>query len=782
MPGRGRLLLTSSALLPAALLCVAAANPAPRKPAPKPSAAVEAAFRRDVAPIVRKLCAPCHSGKTPAAGLDLAAYPSAAAVLRARDVWDRVAANVASAHMPPAGMPQPSVEQRRAFVAWVQSALSSVDCDVRDPGHVTLRRLNRAEYNNTVRDLLGVSIRPADSFPSDDVGYGFDNIGDVLSISPLLLEKHLAAAGQAARAAVVAPEDCVVSLRLEAEKLPQAPGASSPGEIGQVLYTQGEIGGDVDLPVGGPYRVRVRAYGQQAGPDPARMAVKVDGKPAGAFDVKATESGPAIYEARVRLAPGRHRLSASFLNDFYNPSAAPNSRDRNLAIDYLEAVGPEGGAPGAVPESQKRILRGEPRGADVAAAARRVLAPLAARAYRRPATREEVTGLARLVALARKQGDSFERGIQVAIQAMLVSPGFLFHVEADPRPTSATARPLDAWELASRLSYFLWSSMPDERLFRLAADGTLRKPAVLAAEARRMLGDPRARALSDNFAAQWLELRNLETAAPDPVRFPAFTDALRRAMREETERYFMGVVANDRSVLEFLDSRYTYLNEPLARHYGIAGVKGTRFRKVALSSGRRGGVITQASVLTVTSNPTRTSPVKRGKWILEEILGTPPPPQPANVGQLPDDRQGPLVGTLRQRMEQHRKDPACAGCHARMDPLGFGLENFDAVGAWRARDGGQPIDSSGVLPDGRRFRGPAELRQILMGRKDQFVKTLVEKLLTYGLGRGLESYDRCAVDDIVRTARRGGYRFSALVAGIVRSDPFTRKRGDGGTS
>ncbi len=336
------------------------------------------------------------------------------------------------------------------------------------------------------------------------------------------------------------------------------------------------------------------------------------------------------------------------------------------------------------------------------------------------------------------------------------------------------------YELASRLSYFLWSSMPDEELFALAAQGKLHDPKVLTAQARRMLKDPKAQALAENFAGQWLQLRNLANVAPDPARFPDFNDKLRAAMRTETELFFKAVMNEDRSVLDFIDARYTYLNEPLARHYGIPGVKGEQFRRVTLTDSRRGGLITQASILTVTSNPTRTSPVKRGKWVLEQLFGTPPPPPPPGVTQLADDKKGPLVGTLRQRMEQHRKDPMCASCHARMDPIGFGLENFDAVGRWRTKDGGLPVDASGTLPGGQSFNGPAQLKAILKSKKGLFVRCLSGKMLTYALGRGLEPADTCVVDTIAKTVEKNNYRFSALITAIVQSAPFRQRRGDGG--
>jgi len=494
---------------------------------------------------------------------------------------------------------------------------------------VTVRRLNRAEYTNTVRDLLGVEFNAAADFPSDDVGYGFDNVGDVLTLSPLLMEKYLAAAEQIAAKAVV--ED-------------------KPGDLS---------------------------------PD---------------------------------------------------------------------------------------------------AAAERIVRRLAARAYRRPISDQELARLLKLVAGARAQGEGFEEGIRLALQAILVSPHFLFRVELDPEANGVRPiRALDEYELASRLSYFLWSSMPDDGLFDLAARGKLREN--LDGQVRRMLGDPKSKALVENFAGQWLQLRNLDLVTPDKSQFPAFDDNLRRAMRTESELFFETIVREDRSVLELLDADFTFVNARLARHYGLEGVEGDQFRRVSLPAGggrealqSRGGVLTQAAILTVTSNPARTSPVKRGKWVLDNILGTPPPDPPPSVPRLQDDAKAVAAGTVRQRMEQHRKDPDCAVCHKEMDALGFALENFDAVGALRTKDGGFPIDAAAQLPDGRSLGGPRELKAMLRGSKEPLARCLTEKLLTYAIGRGVEPYDGPAVGGIVHAAKAGDYKFSTFVLGIVHSDPFQKRR------
>lgn len=787
--------LLSLALPVAGVLLAAAGPPArPKAPAPsKPGAAAQPAqatakpadpFARDLLPLMQKYCAGCHGAQNPPSGLPLLKYRDTAAVVEAAQIWERVAQNVASGLMPPRGLPQPTPAERNRIVHWIEETLSTAECKIEDPGRVTMRRLNREEYNNTIRDLVGLDLRPADSFPSDDVGYGFDNIGDVLSISPLLMEKYLAAAETIARAAIVTPEESSPRTRWEGEALAKAGGEAH--ERGRILKTVGELSVEHTFPKQGDYILRVRAFGQQAGPEPAKMAFRLDGRNLRVVDVKAIQVRPEVYEVRLTLPAGRRRFSVAFLNDYFQEEPDPSQRrrrppaDRNLIVEALEVQGPIG-LHGPLPEAHRRIMLGDRSPATAAerrARARQILAAFARRAYRRPVTEAEVERLTRIVGMAEKQGESFERGIQLAVQAALVSPHFLFRVETNPGGKDSRGNEwLGQYEIASRLSYFLWSSMPDETLFQLAAQGKLQDPEVLAAQVKRMLGDPKARALADNFAMQWLTLGKLAEVAPDPERFPTFNDALRRAMREETRLFFQEIVQKDRSILEFLDGRFTYLNETLARHYEIPGVTGDQFRRVVLTDDRRRGLLTQASVLTVTSNPTRTSPVKRGKWVLEQLLGTPPPPPPPDVPELEDDKKGQLVGTLRQRMEQHRENPMCASCHDRMDPIGFGLENFDAVGRWRTRDGGEPIDASGELPGGRRFNGPAELIALLKTQQTQFTRNLVEKLATYALGRGLEPSDRCNVSEIADRVAKRGYRFSALVTEIVLSEPFRKRRG-----
>jgi len=599
--------------------------------APLAKGAAKLTFTRDVQPLLDQYCTRCHGGRRPKAGLALDKFKDEVSALQDKKTWEKVVENLRAGDMPPPGRKQPAPSEKEILTAWIDAHVPKVDCtQERDPGRVTMRRLNRAEYNNTIRDLLGVNYRPADDFPVDDVGYGFDNIGDVLSLSPLLLEKYLSAA----------------------EKI--------------------------------------------------------------------------------------------------------------VALAFAD------------PKARQRILIREAKGAKKTEAMRAILESFARRAYRRPVTEEEVDRLLKFVDLAEKNGDSTEKGLEIAVEATLVSPHFLFRVEKDKRwrqgmPKSSALNP---YELASRLSYFLWSSMPDEELFRLAADGTLGRH--LEVQVKRMLAHPKARALTENFAGQWLQLRNLPGMTPDPGTFPGFDEELRAAMQKETELFFEAIVKEDRSILDFIDSDFTFVNERLARHYGMTGIKGNTFRRVSLV-GERGGLLTQASILTVTSNPTRTSPVKRGKWILDNILNTPPPPPPPDVPDL-EEQKGQASGSLRKRMEQHRENALCASCHQRMDPLGFGFENFDGVGAWRTRDGNFAIDPSGTLPSGQTFKGPKELRGILKQKEAKFRRCLAEKMLVYALGRGLEPYDQCTVTDIAEAVKRDGYRFSSLVIAIVKSDPFQKRK------
>ena len=741
------------------------------------AAADDTFFGEKLQPFLSNYCTGCHGGDEPKGGLNLESVKDVAALRGDRNHWAQVVEYLEAGIMPPDDQPQPTPDEIAAVNAWVSAQLATLAGGVgRDPGRVTIRRLNRAEYDNTIRDLVGIEFQPAADFPSDDVGYGFDNIGDVLSMPPILLEKYLAAAEKIAFQAVVTqwpPEPAAT--RFAATKLSSSLRGSKGRDVG-LLATEGELFVNADVAAEGDYVLRVRAYADQAGSETARMALRVDGKDVSTVDVAAVAENPQVYEARARVGAGAQRLAAAFLNDFYEEDHPdPKQRDRNLFIDWIEIEGPYGEV-GPPPESHRRIIFREPAG-DEETCARELLTRFAARAYRRPVSADEVNRLTRFYLLARDNGDTFNAAVRLAVQAALVSPFFLFRVELDATASpDAPVQRIDDHQLASRLSYFLWSSMPDEELFRVAEQGVLRREEVLTAQVKRMLADPKAQALVENFAGQWLQIRNLSLVSPDRKQFKEFNAELRRAMKQETELFFESVMREDRSVLDLLDADYTFLNERLAKHYGIEGVSGDEFRRVPLADRRRGGVLTQASVLTITSNPTRTSPVKRGKWIMEQILGTPPPPPPPGVQEL---EQVKLEGTLRQKMEQHRANPACASCHARMDPLGFALENYDAIGAWRDSDEEREIDASGVLPGGQKFTGAAELRGVLAARPELFARSLLRKMLTYALGRGLEPYDTQTVYEATGRLKARDYKFSALVLEIVQSEPFQMRRGKG---
>jgi Protein of unknown function (DUF1592)/Protein of unknown function (DUF1588)/Protein of unknown function (DUF1587)/Protein of unknown function (DUF1585)/Protein of unknown function (DUF1595)/Ca-dependent carbohydrate-binding module xylan-binding/Planctomycete cytochrome C len=725
-------------------------------------------FKTTVAPFITRHCTPCHDSKLKTAGLNLEAHREAGAAVEARDVWHKVLDKLRTAQMPPPGRVPPSSEELKSVIQWIEEFVGVSGSDPPDPGRVTARRLNRVEYNNTIRDLLALDFRPADDFPVDDEGYGFDNIGDVLSLSPVLMEKYLAAAEKIARSViVVGPSIQPTVERYNAEKLKQFVG----------IQTKHRFPADAE------YDLRAGLGGIRPDGSPVvKLGLSVDGVKIKLFDVDPLRNKPRTFEVRLPVKAGDHEVGLSFVDDNFKPEENPiASRDRYLAIDYVEIRGPFNPVKPSLTESHRRVVScGHANGDHRSECIRVIATHLARRAFRRPATESEIDGLVRLTALAEREGDSFEEGVRVALQAVLVSPQFLFRIERDPKPDDPDEiHPVSEHELVSRLSYFLWSSMPDDELFRCADDRTLRKPGVLEAQVLRMLADPKSRALVENFAGQWLQLRNLDFVKPDPDRFPEFDEELRDAMRRETQLFFETIVREDRPILDFIDGKFTFLNQRLARHYGIAGVEGDWFRRVRLKGAQRSGLLTQGSILTVSSYATRTSPVLRGKWILENFLNAPPPPPPPGVANLNEAALG-SSGTLRQQLEKHRSDPSCSVCHARMDALGFGLENYNAVGAWRTRDGKSPVDSAGTLPGGKTFRGSSGLKDILKNDREAFAQCLTEKMLTYALGRGLERFDRPAVNSIARRLASADYRFSRLVLEIVNSLPFQMRRGDGG--
>jgi hypothetical protein len=557
--------------------------------------------------------------------------------------------------------------------------------------------------------------------------------------------------------------------------------ATDPNKVGKFRpLTTGNLNTPYTLSMGGDYVFHLRAYATHAG-DGLKAKITLDGNEVRSIDFKdGDEKHVVITDVKLQLKKGEHRIAVSVANP-----AKDDKGERTLHVENFMLEGPAD----TRPETHRRLLACDTSKSKHDQAVE-ILSRFATRAYRRPATADEVNRLVSLVETIESKGEKVEAGIQLAMEAVLVSPKFLFRVELDSRPDSADAHPIDEYQLASRLSYFLWSTMPDEELMTLA--GKKQLAANLESQVRRMLKDPKSKALVDNFVLQWLQLERLKTVSPDSKMFPQFDDRLRSAMLQETRLFFEEMIREDRPILDIIDGRYTYVDRPLADLYGLKNVsfngggggrrRGERdqFVRVDLpADSPRGGILTQASVLTVTSNPTRTSPVKRGKWVLEQILGTPPPPPPPDVPQLKDDAHAISTGSLRQRMEEHRKNPSCANCHTKMDSMGFAFENFNPIGAFRTKDGDFPIDPAGVLPDGKSFKDPNQLKAILKEKKELVARNLAEKMLTYALGRGLEWYDRRAVDTIVAGTAKGEYRFSALVLEVVRSDPFRLRRGKG---
>lgn len=743
-------------------------------------------FQRDVEPLVNKYCADCHGESEPEAGLSLVGFTDVDSLRAKSKHWESVMKMLRGGLMPPDDSLQPTVAERRKMAASIEALLFHVDCRLEsDPGRVTIRRLNRNEYNNTVRDLLKVDLRPADEFPADDVGNGFDNIGDVLSLPPLLMEKYLLAAEALAIEAIEAPETVTApKVRRSAKELTVKGSAANRGGQVQMISTANATA-EFDIQRPGEYTLRVHAGGDQAGPDPARAEVLLGDKRLKVLDVFATRDRTRDYELPVTLAKGKINVTVKFINDYYNTDADdPKLRgDRNLLLDWIEIEGPAEIRPEDRPASHRHLLIARPdKEKSVRDAAFECLRPLVRRAFRREVSDAEVAPFVKLVESATAKDESFERGMQVATVGLLVSPQFLFRVERDPDPNDpAQTHELSQYELACRLSYFIWSSMPDDRLFDLAAEGKLQDEEVLLRETRRMVQDPRADELSNNFAGQWLNLRNLDNVSPDPEQFKPFDDQLRRDMKRETLLFFNAVMRENRSVLDFVEGDFTFVSQRLAKHYDMGEadqIPGDEFQRVTLEGKRKVGVLGHASILTLTSNPTRTSPVKRGKWIMDNILGTPPPEPPPNIPELEATQEASPDATLREQLELHRSTPSCAVCHTQMDALGFGLENFDAIGRWRDKEGGKPVDAAGELPGGAKFATPTELGKVLAGKREQICRNLAEKMMTYALGRGLQYFDRCAVDLIVARMEQNDYRFNELVEGIVLSDPFRKRRGE----
>ncbi|MBA2479328.1 MAG: DUF1592 domain-containing protein [Planctomycetes bacterium] len=731
-------------------------------------------FARDIKPVIDAACVACHSGAKAKAGLDLqrlAPPDSRATTLKH---WRLIGTLLTNGDMPPEDATAKLAEaDRDRLIAWIAGLRYT---GPQDPGRVTLRRLNRSEYANTVRDLLGVEFDPTQDFPTDDVGDGFDNQADVLSLAPLLFEKYTASAQRLIDKAVPVKQ---VKTDIAADGFTATAGAktiAAPLADGmRVLKEGGEFSGVVYAPVSGKYTIKLALGADQVGPEPVRVAIKVDGQVVKELKVTASRKSHAPQSLTlVPLDRGEHQLAILFLNPLHLEKDGKTA-DRALAVAGVELQGPT-----AIPATpaQKKLMCAEPS-ATIAPreAARTILAAFLPRAWRHPVDKEDVERLLGLFDQAVTVGDPWEVAIRQPLQAALLSPNFLYRVERDPANAAGNVYKLSDHEIASRLSYFLWASMPDEALFAAAAKGELTTIDGRKAQTTRMLKDPKARSLIENFTEQWLMTRNLEAFTPDPKLFREFTPALRKAMADEPIAFMATMMQEDRSVLEFIKSDWTMVNAVLAKHYGMSGVDGAQMRKVTLTERERGGVLTMAGVLAVTSNPDRTNPPRRGKFVLEQMLNDPPPPPPPMVPQLPK-KSGPSAGmTTRQLFERHRSDASCMSCHKRIDPIGFAFEAFDVLGRVRARDGNAAIDTSGVLPGGIEISGVEDLKKLLSeGKRREFLRCLAAKMTTYAIGRGMQPFDEPAIDALVDHLAANDHRFSALILGVVESYPFLHRR------
>jgi hypothetical protein len=791
-------------IVAAASLGVRAGHPSARPQTP--------ARGQDVAPqseqaIVKQYCVSCHNARALTGGLSLEGLDPAAASSHS-DVWEQVIMKLRGGMMPPVGMPRPDEAILQRFAASLEQRIDRQALLSPDPGHKPIHRLNRTEYRNAVRDLLDLEVDVMDLLPADDESHGFDNIAGVLRVSSSLLEQYLTAARRVSSLAVGTDTEVV---RL-AYRVP--PDDSQQDEVdGLGLGTRGGLRFRHNFPQDAEYELAISLmrnfHGYITGLEFAhRLEIAIDGEQVFSAQVGGPEdnlasdrnmsaAALAIHErlkARVRVAAGPHDVGVTFFRRNHAASDEPlqlHERHHDLQdmnglpiVEQVTVTGPFDPTGAGDTPSRRRIFTcrpgstppsaGEAR-AQGAACARTILTTVARRAYRRPVTADDLAPLMELYEAARAEGSTFDAGIEQALRLILASPKFLFRVETPPAAAGRVG-PVSDLELASRLSFFLWSSIPDEELLKLAEQGRLDEPAVLQAQVERMLSDPRSRALVDGFASQWLRLRNLRSHSPIARDFPDFDNELREAFRIETELFFESIIREDRSVLDLLNADYTYLNERLARHYGIPDVYGSHFRRVPVKQPARRGLLGQGSILTVTSYPNRTSPVLRGKWVLENILGTPPPAPPPNVPDLEENHPGAEARSLRVRLETHRRSPTCASCHRVMDPLGLALENFDGLGQWREKEPGGAIDPRGQLADGTPIDGPVALREAVLERREMFVRTLTEKLMTYGLGRGIELGDRPLVREVARNAAARDYRWSAIVLGIVRSAPFQMKK------
>ncbi|HWF09942.1 MAG TPA: DUF1592 domain-containing protein [Bryobacteraceae bacterium] len=782
----------TAAFLCASLLCaslhIPSASAAPKQP--------PAGFNPRA--LLDQYCVTCHSERLKTGGLVLEKIDTTNLTGHA-EIWEKVVEKIHGGMMPPAGLPRPDKPALDSLAAWAETELDKAAVEHPNPGRVGIHRLNRAEYGNGVRDLLALNVDVSQLLPADDSSAGFDNIADALTVSPVLLERYLSAAWKISSIAVGDPNITPLTdtFRVRSD-------ASQDQHIdGLPIGTRGGLLIKYNFPLDAQYLFKVRFWANTVNTVrglefPTRVEITLDGARVklvtigGQEDADLGNTNPRAsaeqiskrVELQIPVKAGPHEVAIAFLQKTTGPNVdilQPFGREKldpvNTAgipeVDWMSITGPIKPTGSGNTPSRRAIFTCHPASnADDVACARQILTGLARKAYRRPVTDAETERLLTYFQRGRNNFSSFDAGIENGIAFLLVNPQFLFRSETDPPGAAAgSVYRISDYELASRLSFFLWSSIPDETLLTLAADGKLKDPAILDAQIKRMLADKRADALISNFLGQWLYLRNLKATAPDQQIFPDFDDNLRQAFQHETELFVGSIMREDHSVLDLLNADYTFVNDRLARHYGIPNIYGDQFRKVKLTDPARRGLLGQGSILTVSSYANRTSPVLRGKWVMTNIMGTPPPPPPPNVPPFKET----AAGSVRQRMEEHRSNAACAGCHKVMDPLGFALENFDAIGAWRTADQGTVVDASATLSDGSTINGASALIDILSAHPEQFVRTMTRMLMTYALGRETEYYDMPVIRGIERDAEKQNYRFSSLVLGIVNSPQFKMK-------
>lgn len=741
-------------------------------------------FEKFVLPALADSCSGCHNDRNASGGLNLGLFTEPVTLTSRRDEWEVILRRVEAGEMPPEGAPKDAA-QLAAMLGFLKKEFERADRLVKpDPGRIVARRLNRVEYQNTVRDLLGVSYRADREFPRDDEGEGFDNIADLLSISPLLAEKYMSAAATIAAKAMGTeplpkPTEFGYMVNSDPKIRKHAEALIYYGQEAWLLDASTlEFRHHVDY--SGEYRVRIDMAGSRGkNGAPLKLGLWMDGKllESRMIETKTpTFEGFGMYpywgmDTKLVLPQGDYTFRLGIIGDELSKQMKEDDAFNPRKNIYPYGIKFFGPFPAKVEsESRKQILVCNPKLGPVCT--RKIVRSLARRAFRRTVTSAEIAALMRFV----KTAETPEQGIQNAIRAMLVSPHFLFRIERDPN-LQQDVRKISDLELASRLSYFLWSSMPDDELLRLAESQRLRAPGVLAAQVKRMIADPKSVALAENFAGQWLQLRNLDSLRPDAEKFPDWGAELREAMKSETRMFFEHVLRENQPVTDFLNARYTFLNERLAKHYGIPNVTGPDLRRVELTTNERGGITAHGSVLVVSSYPTRTSVVLRGKYILDNIFNTPPPPAPPNVPVLDEAAVGSSA-SLRKQMEAHRANPSCAACHNKLDPMGFALENYDAIGRWRTMDGKFPVDASGAIPRGKSFTNPTEFRAALVAKTPEFAQALTEKMMIYALGRGLERFDKPTIAAIQPKLAVSKYRFQVLIQEIVSSLPFQARRGE----